>query len=65
MGVPRTRAKVNDYRAFREAVSEYSIKMQIGARGSKIDPSWIAVDLYDDADIIDRRWDLHCLLKIM
>ncbi len=61
MGSNTTRAKVKDYRSFLENISQKPIKIQIGARGKKIDPSWQAIDLYDDSELIDKNWDLHCL----
>jgi SAM-dependent methyltransferase len=35
--------------------------LQIGARGKKIGPNWVSVDLYDKSPIIDYHYDLRSL----
>jgi SAM-dependent methyltransferase len=50
------------WEAFLESASGLEKKMQIGVRGKKIDPNWIAVDLFDDSPNIDYRYDVQNLL---
>ncbi|MGD1957233.1 MAG: methyltransferase domain-containing protein [Fulvivirga sp.] len=57
----RSQNQITFYNAFMNGVSKRKIKVQIGARDKKRGPDWIAIDLYDDSDIIDENWDLHCL----
>ena len=48
---------------FRELIASSAGRscLQIGARGSKYAPHWIAVDLYDRSDHIDHPYDIHDL----
>ena len=45
-------------RQFADAVRSRPQKIQIGARGQKIGPDWIAIDLHDKSPLIDHNWDL-------
>lgn len=40
------------------AVRDKPVKIQVGARGVKNGPDWIAIDLFDTSDLIDHNWDL-------
>lgn len=46
---------------FGEKFREGKLKVQIGARNRKIGRDWIAIDRFDDSELIDYQWDLHCL----
>ncbi len=57
----RTDHQASNYRAFMKSVEDAKVKVQIGARGQKRGPDWVAADLYDIDPIIDANWDLHCI----
>jgi len=57
----RTISHTQDRQQFAVAVEKKDIKIQIGARGQKIGPTWLSVDLFDTSPIIDENWDIHCL----
>ena len=42
-------------------VARREIKIQIGARGSKLGTDWISFDRFDNSHLIDYAWDLHCI----
>ena len=46
---------------FAKTVDSGEVKIQVGARGSKISPDWIAIDLFDKSSLIDHNWDLQDL----
>lgn len=46
---------------FAAAVNDLPMKIQVGARNSKIAPDWVAIDLFDKSSLIDHNWDLHNL----
>ena len=46
------------WQQFLTSVSDYKLKVQVGARGSKIADDWEAIDLFDTSDLIDHNYDL-------
>lgn len=46
---------------FGALVASNTVKMQIGVRGQKIAPDWIAIDLFDKSPLVDKNWDLQNL----
>lgn len=44
---------------FGETVKDRAVKIQVGARGSKIGSDWKAIDLFDKSPLIDENVDLH------
>lgn len=44
---------------FGDAVKDRPVKIQVGARGSKIGCDWKAIDLFDKSPLIDENVDLH------
>jgi len=54
-------SRVKYRQLFADKVENYKDKMQVGARGAKIGPEWIAIDLYDKSEQIDYNYDLQNL----
>jgi len=46
---------------FGERVKDFKDKLQVGVRGAKIGPEWVAIDLYDKSELIDYNYDLQDL----
>ncbi|WP_054945689.1 class I SAM-dependent methyltransferase [Novosphingobium sp. KN65.2] len=43
---------------FGHITKQNDVKIQVGARGAKFGPDWIAIDLFDKSTIIDHNWDI-------
>jgi predicted SAM-dependent methyltransferase len=56
-----TRERTEARASFAKTVAKMENKIQIGARGSKIAPDWIAIDLFDTSHLIDHNWDIQDL----
>lgn len=44
--------------ALNQVIRNHATKIQVGARGQKNGPDWIAIDLFDNSELIDHNWDL-------
>lgn len=58
---PKFDSRDESQQRFEKTVAPLKDKLQIGVRGEKIGPEWIAVDLFDDSSLIDHNYDIQNL----